>query len=148
MLYSQIQDDKRDWSAELGHLMAEATGWAENEPEESSPDPLEDEDWEDRFGWTIAAEFGWTLEVEPPRSGDLYDVPLDQTRRETRLITILPGTGSEISCTLRTVSLTDNPKSNALSYVWGNPKDTRDIKVNGMNVAVTKNLEGALRRIR
>ncbi|KAF1978376.1 heterokaryon incompatibility, partial [Bimuria novae-zelandiae CBS 107.79] len=36
----------------------------------------------------------------------------------------------------------------ALSYTWGDPKETREIVVNGKSVQVTVNLEAALRALR
>ncbi|KAF5588817.1 het domain protein [Fusarium subglutinans] len=43
---------------------------------------------------------------------------LDPKMQEIRVLELLPGTG-EIQCTLRTVSLLQNPSFEALSYVWG-----------------------------
>lgn len=53
-----------------------------------------------------------------------------------------------ISCTLFKVSLDDRPRYDALSYVWGDPSDTRQIMVNGKEFSVTSNLFAALNRLR
>ncbi|KAI9685247.1 MAG: hypothetical protein M1822_004620 [Bathelium mastoideum] len=82
-----------------------------------------------------------------PGNKNLYTVPLDQSRKEIRLLSILPDVLPRISCKLRIVALVGRPRFYALSYVWGNPTDTITIEVNGESVAVTKNLESALRRL-
>jgi hypothetical protein len=116
--------------------------------------------------------------------------PLDASRNELRLLTILPSSSEQakelepIHCALETFSLDDytteyeewfnhnghalrkqnlqstweNVRHNVhrwswgdyhtLSYVWGNPKDTVRITVNGHSFQATKNLEAALRTIR
>lgn len=77
-----------------------------------------------------------------------YD-PLNQERNEIRLLTILPGKwSSEVCCTLKTVSMDDNPAYYALSYVWGDPGDTVVICVDGQPFQATRNLWYALRRLR
>lgn len=82
--------------------------------------------------------------------------PLDAAKREIRLVR-LPRppaehaqrpTGIIIALELRTVSLDDDPSYAALSYVWGDPADTVEIKINGYTSAVTRNLHGALRQFR
>ena len=46
--------------------------------------------------------------------------PLDPGRNEIRTITLQPGNwDDEILCSLKTVSLDDDPKYSTLSYVWG-----------------------------
>jgi hypothetical protein len=40
------------------------------------------------------------------------------------------------------------PEFEALSYVWGDPLITRQIKLNSQPFRVTENLEAALRRLR
>lgn len=55
---------------------------------------------------------------------------------------------SEIHCTLEKVSLFQNPQYEALSYTWGDSRDTRPIRINGEIVRVRTNLEAALRRLR
>ncbi|KAB5582931.1 hypothetical protein GE09DRAFT_1211548 [Coniochaeta sp. 2T2.1] len=53
-----------------------------------------------------------------------------------------------LGCTLDVVSLDDSPKYEALSYVCGDPADTRGILVNGLSHDVTVILEAALRGLR
>lgn len=78
---------------------------------------------------------------------NLYSVPLDQSRKETRTLSIFPEALPKISYELRIVALVERPRFYALSYVWGDPNDTTNIEVNGKSVAVTKSLETALRRL-
>ena len=76
-------------------------------------------------------------------------IPLDQEKREIRLLSILPTTNSSdserVNCTIEQVSLDDKPEYIALSYVWGDAKTTLPIAVNGKEKQVTTNLESALR---
>ncbi|KAF2432949.1 hypothetical protein EJ08DRAFT_552229, partial [Tothia fuscella] len=68
-----------------------------------------------------------------------------------RLAHLLPAQSWEedISCNLHTVSLDDtNPIYEALSYVWGDPKRTLPVLLNGHTFEVTTSLESALRRLR
>jgi hypothetical protein len=53
---------------------------------------------------------------------------------------------SPVSCSLQTVTMSAD--YNALSYIWGNPRDTRPIVVNGVKLHVTRNLASALCHIR
>ncbi|TGO20359.1 hypothetical protein BPAE_0303g00030 [Botrytis paeoniae] len=74
---------------------------------------------------------------------------LEVSKKEVRLVTLLPGGFSEdIYCTLTTVSLIDEPVYEALSYVWGNPTNKCDINLQGLSFPVTTNLESALRYLR
>ncbi|KAK4990470.1 hypothetical protein LTR50_002493 [Elasticomyces elasticus] len=54
---------------------------------------------------------------------------------------------AEVNCTLTVHDLDKSPPYQCLSYVWGPPSD-HSIKVNGHVLSVTKNLLGALRRLR
>ncbi|KAF4834728.1 Heterokaryon incompatibility protein 6, OR allele [Colletotrichum siamense] len=62
---------------------------------------------------------------------------------QIRLLRIMPGVG-RVKCQLRTVYLSEDPRYHALSYVWGDSKDMRWIKVNGTLFPVTVNLYDAL----
>jgi hypothetical protein len=74
---------------------------------------------------------------------------LRKDQKEIRLIKLRPGTISDlVSCELFKVSLEDGPVYEALSYVWGDPKITSTISVNGIEVQATTNLEAALRHLR
>ncbi|KAF7945151.1 hypothetical protein EAE96_009930 [Botrytis aclada] len=74
---------------------------------------------------------------------------LEVSKKEVRLVTLLPGGFSEdIYCTLATVSLIDEPVYEALSYVWGDPTSKCDINLQGVSFPVTTNLESALRYLR
>lgn len=75
--------------------------------------------------------------------------PLNADRREIRVASLLPGRWSdEISCTLSTVSLDEEPAFEALSYTWGDPKDTVSIYLDNFVFQATRNLQSALRRLR
>lgn len=68
---------------------------------------------------------------------------------EIRILTLKPGSGPDpIACTLRHVSLDDQPEYEALSYTWGDPKNTRKILVDGKKLQVTANLFDALENFR
>lgn len=61
--------------------------------------------------------------------------PLDQARREIRLIAICPPSQQEdssiIECSMKTASLDTDVEYLAVSYVWGNPFPARKLIVNG-----------------
>jgi hypothetical protein len=75
---------------------------------------------------------------------------LQKTTSEIRLLQILPSRSarSTVNCRLSTVSLDDSPDFVALSYVWGDPTVTKNIRINGCVTPVTTSLECALRQIR
>ncbi|KAH7370371.1 heterokaryon incompatibility protein-domain-containing protein [Rhexocercosporidium sp. MPI-PUGE-AT-0058] len=72
----------------------------------------------------------------------------DGSRREIRLITIHEGDGPELRCSLASVPLDEAPSYEALSYVWGDPKITQEIILDGKSFHVTTNLARALRHFR
>jgi len=77
-----------------------------------------------------------------------YD-QINRTSKEIRVLTLHSGThDEEIRCSVSVVSLIDNPKYEALSYVWGDHQDKRMIYVNGCQTEITSNLDTALRYIR
>jgi len=75
--------------------------------------------------------------------------PLSAAAAEIRLLDLVPGEfNTPISCILRIVSLDDEPKFEALSYVWGEEKSKNPITVDGRPTEITANLEAALRALR
>ncbi|TGJ79444.1 hypothetical protein E0Z10_g9318 [Xylaria hypoxylon] len=75
--------------------------------------------------------------------------PLDPSKKQIRLLTLLNGEWDDrIKCELHVVSLDDQPKYEALSYVWGPPIDLVDIDVNSIAFSATPNLHAALKRLR
>ena len=75
--------------------------------------------------------------------------PLDATRKEIRLLHVHSGAwNDDVKCHLETVSLNDNPKFNAISYVWGDPNITLPITIDGEPLAITRNLCNGLQRLR
>jgi hypothetical protein len=86
--------------------------------------------------------------------GAIQYAPLDPSKREIRLIELLPratnnSSQSELApwCNLIYVSLEDKPDYVALSYTWGDPQDAKLITVGHSSVAVTRNLCSALEHL-
>jgi len=67
---------------------------------------------------------------------------LNTSRREIRLLRLLPGNETDaVNCELFTTSLDCPDDYEALSYVWGSPKDPLSITFEGEAKDVTKNLD-------
>ncbi|KAN0083382.1 Heterokaryon incompatibility protein (HET) domain containing protein [Elaphomyces granulatus] len=78
----------------------------------------------------------------------VYD-GLPEGQKWIRLLELLPGNPEEeIICKIHTVSMSENPKYEALSYTWGDPSKPSPISVNGHKCNVAINLFLALRRLR
>lgn len=74
---------------------------------------------------------------------------LDATASQVRVLTLHRGSrDQELRCSMKTVSLDDQPEFHALSYVWGSGIDKDRINIHGHVVPVTSNLASALREIR
>jgi hypothetical protein len=75
---------------------------------------------------------------------------LQKPTSEIRLLQVLPSASarSTVNCRLSTVSLDDSPEYVALSYLWGDPTVTRNIRINDCVIPVTTGLESALRQMR
>ena len=74
---------------------------------------------------------------------------LDSTRREVRLLRLLPGSWDEpLLCELNAVSLNDKPEFQGLSYVWGKSGIVKTVQLDGKPFQVSLNLWTALRRLR
>ena len=67
-----------------------------------------------------------------------------------RVLRLQPGdTDQDIKCSLEIVDIEQSKGSyEAISYVWGDPKDTVDIVCNGLRVPITVSLTDALRNFR
>ncbi|KAI8669915.1 HET domain-containing protein [Fusarium sp. Ph1] len=81
---------------------------------------------------------------------DIYK-PLDKDTREIRLFEILPSEDINATVEIRLFCRRLEDISGQFipfSYVWGDPTDTKPIKVNGMSTAVTRNLADFLKQTR
>ncbi|KAI0454981.1 heterokaryon incompatibility protein-domain-containing protein [Xylaria acuta] len=68
---------------------------------------------------------------------------------EFRLLELLPGRADEdICCVLTHESLLHHPPYFAVSYTWGSPKSTGEVKLDGVGVPVRDNLYQLLRHLR
>lgn len=99
----------------------------------------------------------WGMLDPPPGQGDaaeIVEVPgrpyqTLQSDDSIRLLKLEPGSGQHISCSLVATRLADlSQKYEALSYVWGNSKDTNKLYMPNGTVSVTKNLCIALKQLR
>lgn len=75
-----------------------------------------------------------------------YD-PLADLKKDIRLLQIIAVSGDHIECSLRHVSLQNEPEYLALSYCWGDPFQDKEIVINGKIFNVTANLFQALKAI-
>ncbi|KAK5720341.1 hypothetical protein LTR17_015058 [Elasticomyces elasticus] len=97
---------------------------------------------------TDEATLPW--EIEDCSSGTLY-TPLDSKKTQIRLLYINSSpccSEAAICCDLYKVSLDDDPDFAALSYCWGDAKDTVEICIAGRTTLVTRNLANALLRLK
>lgn len=70
--------------------------------------------------------------------------------RQIRVLTVeaAPHLDDPVVCGLHVKSLDDGASYNAISYVWGDPKDTTEVTIDGKATVVRVNLATALRDIR
>ncbi|KAH9208075.1 heterokaryon incompatibility protein-domain-containing protein, partial [Leptodontidium sp. 2 PMI_412] len=79
----------------------------------------------------------------------LYSALASEPDWEFRIATLQPGGfKDQIKMSLHQVRFKDKPEYEALSYVWGKPKVTESISLNGQPFNITTNLFLALRRLR
>ncbi|KAH8672601.1 heterokaryon incompatibility protein-domain-containing protein, partial [Tricladium varicosporioides] len=76
--------------------------------------------------------------------------PLDSTRKEIRLLHILPADSDDgpLVVALVRTTLADCPEYRALSYCWGNLEDTKTVRTAHANFEITSNLYAALKSFR
>lgn len=95
--------------------------------------------------------------TDPEAGGDLgardrtpwIETPLDRSANCIRVLRLRPGSGNTpIVCDMTVVSLDTDPYYEVLSYVWGDPKQTRRITVGGVTFNATVNLFNFLRCLR
>jgi hypothetical protein len=83
--------------------------------------------------------------------GQIIYRPLHSNLKEVRILQVAPGINDDIvSCTLKNVSLLDDPKPEyeTISYCWGPPRDLVSIMLDGRMVTVPPSSEAAVRRMR
>jgi hypothetical protein len=79
----------------------------------------------------------------------ILEEPQQPFKREIRILNLSPGVRQDVViCDLRVVDLDEKPEYEALSYVWGETKDGKNIVVSGHPVVITSNLYDALVRLR
>ena len=91
-----------------------------------------------------------TFKKESNSPSQLYK-PLETTKSEIRLLKLIPNSqDGGIECMLFTVSLKDTPKLHyvSVSYVWGDPDITEEIRVDGQPFRVTTNLASLFRHLK
>jgi hypothetical protein len=72
---------------------------------------------------------------------------LDASESEIRLLNVHVDEGGGIRCVLTKHTITPELQYYALSYVWGDPKITQNILVNGKPFAATTNLVAAFQNL-
>jgi hypothetical protein len=76
-------------------------------------------------------------------------LPLDISKRDYRILHLLPGTHGDIHCTLQRITLGDfNHPYACVSYVWGDATVTKPIRVDDEELQITLNLFDFLHHIR
>jgi Heterokaryon incompatibility protein (HET) len=75
---------------------------------------------------------------------------VDSSRVEIRLLQILPARKYEthLVCKLLPAYLSQKPKFEALSYMWGDEGDGTDMTLDGRPFYLRQNADSALRRLR
>ncbi|KAK4223281.1 heterokaryon incompatibility protein-domain-containing protein, partial [Podospora fimiseda] len=77
-----------------------------------------------------------------PVSDSVYQ-PLNTEKREIRLLRLhglRPGDDSVIKCSIQHAVLYVNPPEySAISYMWGDPGETKTLEISGTEVAIPKN---------
>jgi hypothetical protein len=82
-------------------------------------------------------------------TSSLYE-KLEEGSLEFRLLEIIPSVEEHemLKLRLNTVSLRDDPKYTALSYVWGDPAVTENVILNGEAITIGANIASAMRHLR
>jgi len=103
-----------------------------------------------RLPWQLYRSYGWVPKDlgRSSYSTSQYE-PIKAEEQEIRLLRYSGHTldTKRICCTLEHAKLTDKPVFVALSYAWGDPRNTKPIIVNGIEVEVTETLEMALQQL-
>ena len=102
----------------------------------------------DKFSYS---PLNWALAFPPLKSLPFQAFDYEANALSIRLLRILPSKdiSSEIQCEVFHAVIGHNcPSYDALSYVWGDPRETASIRLNGKRHQVTVNLEVALHYLR
>ena len=77
-------------------------------------------------------------------------LPVNESRTRVVVLHSHLSNAAPLSCSLEVMTLDPEPSRPymALSYVWGDASETKDINVNDLSLAVTSNLASALWQIR
>jgi hypothetical protein len=76
--------------------------------------------------------------------------PLDDPSKDLRLLRVLPERSNDCiqvqlwNCPAQEIASINYPGYHCLSYTWGNPADTHEIRVNGQSLRVRRNLHDFL----
>jgi Heterokaryon incompatibility protein (HET) len=86
----------------------------------------------------------------PPSPLSSVYIGLRSERKEIRLLSICRTNDPTalLECDFQTFELNAAPPFDSVSYVWGDPKVTAEIKVGGISTQITVNLCAALKRLR
>jgi hypothetical protein len=76
--------------------------------------------------------------------------PLSSPKRSIRVLNLLPALhiDAPLECRLQEFEEIPHKKYEALSYVWGSPKEDRSMRCENATILITANCEAALRRLR
>lgn len=87
--------------------------------------------------------------VQTMADNNLYQYLPSKDMREIRLVELKSGYPQEaLHCSLDHVSLNDSTHYEALSYAWGDTIASTPLLCDGCGLAITMNLEPALKRLR
>lgn len=96
----------------------------------------------------VTSSHSLKIEGNTPRARNIY-TDLDNVSESMRILILEAGALDDlVICSLENAQLDQHPQFEALSYVWGDQADRKDIIVNAERIDVTENLEAALRHLR
>ena len=141
----------------MGDYLPEASNLVSSDTQVPVSDTCEDEnqDEEEMLRWAIALSLtnddAQVCEPRPDSNLESYQYsPLPSTDKTIRLLCIPPADhiSDPLVCQMRQVRLIDKPEYAALSYTWGAQVFDHHFICDGRRLAITANLDAALRRFR